>query len=70
MLFRRIFSKHFAKVSPAWARTDLGHKLQTYALANCGMVALDLDGEGGVVEARLLFGSGFRTGHFDPSEEE
>ena len=30
-----------------WAKSELGKKLQAYALANCGVVALDLDAEGG-----------------------
>ena len=86
-LFRRIFSKHFAKLAeaqargyggggggpgverPEWHKSELGKMLQTTVLANCGVVALDLDQSGCIQEARLLFGSSFRAGHFDAAHD-
>ena len=85
--FRRIFSKHFAKLAeaqargyggggggpgverPEWHKSELGKMLQTTVLANCGVVALDLDQSGCIQEARLLFGSSFRAGHFDAAHD-
>ena len=72
MLFRRIFRKVFAKNAGGgggWADSPLGRMLQEHVLANCGVAALDLDSNGAIIESRLLFGSGFRIGHVDPSED-
>lgn len=74
MLFRRVFSNHFGKQAralggSAWDSSEMGQLLQKYVLLNCGMVALDLDDTGALLDTRLLFGSGLRTGWIEPSDE-